>query len=167
MTYRRAYGAPDEIGIVQNPALGAFAIWRFGAGYQAVSSSPPLLPLSFLVLPLVFHATTLSHISSTMPGSGLALFAAKLARERENLLAVHHRALAMRELSFASIGVAEAAGLITLDYVGARLRSNEIEIRRPNLPERLKPISSASEKIGRWFAAVGPIQVGSVLAVSY
>jgi hypothetical protein len=52
------------------------------------------LPLAFLVLPLVLHRPTLEMINSTRKASGLALFAAKLGEERENLLAVHERALA-------------------------------------------------------------------------
>jgi hypothetical protein len=88
--------ALTELEIVQNPALGAYVLWRFGVGFQSEDGRPAALPLAFLVLPLLLHQPTLKMIKSTQKASGLALFAAKLGQERENLLAVHERALALR-----------------------------------------------------------------------
>src|SRR5262249_8795438 len=54
--------ALSELEIVQNPALGAYAIWRFGLSFQTEEGRPPSLPLAFLVLPLVLHRPTLEVI---------------------------------------------------------------------------------------------------------
>jgi hypothetical protein len=158
----------NEFEIVQNPALGAYAIWRFGLGFQSEEGRPATLPLAFLVLPLVLHRPTLEMINSTRKASGLALFAAKLGEERENLLAVHERALTLRRLTLQSIAMGVGGRLLTLDYVAATVRANTPEptIRKPVLPERIKGFSGA-EKVGYWFSKLGLHQVASTLAVEF
>jgi hypothetical protein len=158
-----------ELEIVQNPALGAFALWRFGVGFQADDGGPATLPLAFLVLPLLLHEPTLKHITSTQRASGLALFAAKLGQERENLLAVHDRALALRRLSLQSLAMGVSNRLLTLDYDAATLRANTADdsLRKPQLPERIRGFSNAAEKVGHWFSRLGLHQVASSLAVEF
>jgi hypothetical protein len=157
----------SEIEIVQNPALGAYAIWRFGLGFQSEDSRPAAFPLAFLVLPLVLHRPTLEIISSTQRASGLALFAAKLGQERENLLAVHERALVLRRLTLQSIGMGISDRLLTLDYLSATIRANEAGVRKPTLPERIRGFSGAAEKVGYWFSKLSLHQVASTLAVEF
>jgi ABC-3C biological conflict system middle component len=159
----------SEIEIVQNPALGAYSIWRFGLGFQSEDSRPAAFPLAFLVLPLLLHRPTLSIIASTQRASGLALFAAKLGQERENLLAVHERALALRQLTLQSIAMGIDERLLTVDYVSASIRSNtpDTAVRKPILPERIKSFSGAAEKIGYWFSKLGLHQIASTLAVEF
>jgi hypothetical protein len=107
-------------------------------------------------------------ISSTQRASGLALFAAKLGQERENLLAVHERALALRRLTLQSIGVGVGERLLSLDYVSATVRANsESGVRKPILPERIRGFSGAAEKVGYWFSKTGLQQTASTLAVEF
>src|ERR1700675_3067915 len=94
----------SELNLVQNPALGAYVLWQFGLGYQSLDGEAAKLLAVFLVLPIVLHRPTLELVGSTQKGSGLALFAAKLAEREENLLAVHTRALVLRPLTLRSIG---------------------------------------------------------------
>jgi hypothetical protein len=159
----------SEIELIQNPALGAYTLWRFGLGFQSEDGRPALFPLSFLVLPLVLHRSTLGIISSTQRASGLALFAAKLGQERENLLAVHERALLLRSLTLQSIGMGINERLLTLDYATATIRANtpDSSVKKPTLPERIRPFSGAAEKIGYWFSKLSFQQVASILAVEF
>jgi hypothetical protein len=159
----------SEIEIVQNPALCAFALWRFGLGFQCEDGRPAILPLAFLVLPLVLHRTTLEMINSTRRASGLALFAAKLGERRELLFAVHERALALRHLTLQSIGMGVASGLLTLDYDATTLRANapKPDASKPKLPERVRSFSAAADKIGYWFSKVTLNQVALTLAVGF
>ena len=159
----------SEIEIVQNPALCAFVLWRFGLGFQSEDGRPAILPLAFLVLPLVLHRPTLEMINSTRKTSGLALFASKLGEQRELLFAVHERALALRHLTLQSIGMGVANRLLTLDYEAATLRANTLEsdAPKPKLPERIRNFSSAADKIGYWFSKVTLNQVASTLAVGF
>ena len=97
----------SEAAIVQNEALGAYALWRFGLGFQERDGQAVTLPLAFLLLPLVLHAPTLAVVLGTQKASGLHLFAGKVGEQREDLLAVHGRALAFRQLTLSSLIVAE------------------------------------------------------------
>ena len=158
-----------ELEIVQNPALGAYAIWQFGLGYQTQGERPSPIPLAFLVLPLLLHRPTLNMINSTQKRSGLTLFAAKLGEDRENLLAVHSRALMLRMLTLRSIGFAVNAGLATIDYADAPFRANTLasRARKPVLPERVKGFSGAADKVGCWFALMSLSQISSTLRVNF
>ena len=159
----------SEIEIVQNPALGAYTIWRFGIGFQSEDNRPAAFPLAFLVLPLLLHRPTLEVIGSTQKASGLALFAAKLGKERENLLAVHERAFVLRRLTLQSIAMGIGERLLTLDYSSATIRANtpESDSRKPILPERIRGFSGAAEKVGYWFSRLGLHQIASTLAVEF
>ena len=154
----------SAVALVQNPAFGALLLWTFGNAYQKEKITDiPVLPLHFLVLPLVLHAGCLGHISSTMPSSGLGQLARKLADQREELFAVHQRAISMRGLTLEAVGSGVAAGILTLDYRGGRLRSNDA--RPPKEPERLKRHVRGAEKLGKWFARLEPNQVFGLLRV--
>jgi len=159
----------NELEIVQNPSLGAFALWRFGVGFQSESGVASPLPLGFLVLPLLLHQPTRKIIASTQRNSGLALFAAKLGEERENLLAVHERALALRRLSLQSIAMGANNRLLSVDYGAATLRANTADdvLKKPPLPERIRGFSNAAEKVGFWFSRLSLHQVASTLLVSF
>jgi hypothetical protein len=161
--------ALTELEIVQNPALGAYAVWRFGVGFQSEDSRPAALPLTFLVLPLLLHQPTLRIITSTQRASGLALFSAKLGQERENLLAVHERARALRRLTLQSIAMGVNNRLLTLDYNSATLRANTADesLQKPSLPERIRGFAGAADKLGYWFSKLGLHQVASTLAVEF
>jgi len=161
--------ALTELEIVQNPALGGYTLWRFGVGFQSEDGRPAALPLAFLVLPLLLHQPTLKMITSTQRASGLALFAAKLGQERENLFAVHERALALRRLSLQSIAMGVNNRLLTIDYDATTLRANTADesLRKPSLPERIRSFSGAADKLGYWFSKLGLHQVASTLAVEF
>jgi hypothetical protein len=160
---------PNELEIVQNPALGAYMLWKFGLEFQRESGLNPALPLSFLVLPLLLHRPTLDTISSTRKSSGLFLLVAKLSEEREHLLALHDRAQMLRGLTLQSLGFAINADLITVQYTDATTRSNSLDpsLKKPFLPERIKGLSGGAEKLGYWFSKVNISQVSSSLGVAF
>lgn len=149
---------------VQNPAFGAFLLWQFGLGYQRESiDRPPSFELFFLVLPIILHARSLAHVKSTLVGSGLGKFVEKVSETREDLLAIHDRALAMRLLTLQSVGVGVTTQLLSVDYRSALVRSNDA--KPPKAPERLKWHIAGAEKLGTWLARVPISQTFSILQV--
>jgi hypothetical protein len=108
-------------------------------------------------------------IGSTRKASGLSLFAAKLAEEREHLLAVHERALALRKLTLQSIGLGTAARLMKVNCDDATIRgySQQPGAKKASLPERLKPFSGGPEKLGYWFYKAGIDQVATSLGIAF
>lgn len=159
----------SEAALIQNEALGAYALWKFGLGFQDRNGQAATLPLSFLVLPLVLHAPTLEMISSTYKVSGLHLFASKLSEQREDLLAIHGRALSLRQLSLESLMRAEQSGLIRINPLAAAIWAigPYDEIAEPLLPERIRRIGPACEKVGYWFAGLTDQQVAHTLRVEF
>lgn len=157
----------SELQIVQNPSLGSYLIWQFGLGFQADDSQRSSFLLAFLVLPLLLHKPTLDLVVSTRKSSGLALFAAKLGEQHENLLAVHSRALALRRLSLQSIGIGVNRGLVTIDYDNGYFRSNVPDKKAPDLPERIKRMPPAAQKVGFWFSKMSVHQIASTLRVQF
>lgn len=159
----------SEAALVQNQALGAYAIWRFGLGFQERNGQPVSLPLVFLLLPLILHAPTLAMVLSTQKASGLHLFAGKLGGRREDLLAVHGRAMALRQLTLESLMVAEQSRLVRIDSSAATIWafSPHHELLVPTLPERIRRIAPASEKIGYWFSGLSEQQVAHTLKVGF
>lgn len=159
----------SEAAIVQNEALGAYAIWRFGLGYQERDGQAVALPLAFLLLPLVLHAPTLAVVLGTQKASGLHLFAGKLGEQREDLLAVHGRALTLRQLTLGSLMVAEQSRLVRIEPRTATVRafSPHHQLQAPALPERIRRIAPACERIGFWFAGLSDQQVAHTLKVEF
>lgn len=154
----------SSVEAVQNSALGAVILWSFADGYQAEAPARlPLFHLSFLVLPIVLHRPTLELVGSTNPSSGLGKFIEKFDRNREDLMAIHTRALLMRRLTLEALSTGISTGLLSVIYEAAQLRANDAKVRRPT--ERIKPYVAAAEKLGHWLARVPPASVFSLLRV--
>lgn len=73
-----------EIFFVQNPALGAAALWRFIIGYYSTYNNPVPFPLLFVVLPITFRKELTDIINSTLLKSGLPKFSEKLFAQKSN-----------------------------------------------------------------------------------
>jgi hypothetical protein len=157
----------SELQIVQNPSLGGYLIWQYGLGFQAEEGQRSNFLLAFVVLPLLLHRPSLELVSSTRKSSGLPLFAAKLSEEYENLLAVHSRALALRQLSLQSMALAVNRALITIDYNSGLFRSNTSAKKPPVLPERIRSMAPAAQKVGSWFSRMSAHQIASTLRVQF
>ncbi|OZI37181.1 hypothetical protein CAL29_01765 [Bordetella genomosp. 10] len=158
----------SEAALVQNEALGAYSLWRFGLGYQGRDGRSCTLPLAFLVLPLILHGPTLAMVLSTHKASGLHLFAGKLGDKREDLIAIHGRVMALRRLTLESLVWAEQAGLIRIEPTTATLWSIGLyDLGMPALPERIRRVGPACERLGYWFAGLTDQQVVHTLKVDF
>lgn len=154
----------SPIALVQNPAFGAQLLWAFGRGYQEESDGLAASMLTyFLVLPLILHEPTLEEIRSTNLPSGLSKLASKLANERERLMAVHDRALRLRELSLQSLGVGISAGIVDVDYESGDVRAVDMILPKP--PHALRFHATGAEKLGRWFSRIPQNQIFALLQV--
>lgn len=149
---------------VQNAAFCSIILWHFGQGLQVERiDALPTLPTYFLVLPLILHRPTLEVAMSTHQSSGLGKFVAKLGSERENLYAVHNRAMAMRSLTLESISTGIATLLLSVNYDTALIRSNKAQLPRPT--ERTRHHFAAAGKLGRWFGRVSEPHIFTLMQV--
>ncbi len=143
----------NEAQLVQNTALGAVLIWLFVRAYNSTATLPCVLPLCFTVLPILFHHATRKEAESTSPSSSLSKFVEKFEPNREQLLAVHDRMLAMRPLSLRSIQLACTRGLIAIAVDDAAvLTVRSAAVSKLQKPERLRAMLRAAEKLGIWYA---------------
>jgi len=150
--------------VVQNPGLGAVAVWSAANGHYVEDGKPLPFHLAFLVLPMVLHRETRKIVSSTYESSGLVKFAFKYKGHEDNLLAIHTRSLVLRTLTLDSISMALAAQLLSLDYVNAALTPDKIH-GRPQQAHDIEEIFNAAAKLGRWFAQLPLWQICSMLRV--
>ncbi len=158
---------------VQNPALGAVLQWRFVVGHQEVrrnGAGAPLL-LLFLVLPIVFHQETYSHLESTRRASGLRKFAAKFSITRSNqsdlLLDLHRRVDAMRRVSLESLQIASTNRLLWLDIETGSVHALSSAQPQRGVPKRIDAFGRNAEKFGQWCAELSLFDVASVLKVRF
>lgn len=155
----------NPIALVQNPAFGAQLLWKTCEGFRTESDGLPVpLPCMFVVLPILLHGRTLEEVRSTNQSSGLTKFVSKLMKERDLLIAVHDRALRMRELTLQSISTGVGAGLLQVEYDTGFVHS--LPARVPPPPQRSKVHVASAEKLGRWFARLPCSQVFALLQVT-
>src|SRR5438128_10777007 len=100
-----------ETVLVQNSALGAAILWRFCCAYDDASKATPcVLPLLYLVLPLVFHEETAEVAIGMRTETGLRGFVNKFTMTemgKSDIVArLGERAIEMRGLTKDSVQVA-------------------------------------------------------------
>lgn len=157
----------DEVYLVQNPALGAVLLWKFVEGYQAPKpSAQPLLPLLFIVLPIIFTEQLRLQLSSTYPSSGLRLFVAKFAKDQEEILAIQKKMLLLRETSLSSLSIAISCGFLTLEHTTARVSANSR--RFPSgVADEMKALVKHAGKLGAWCSSLSLQEVQAALRIAF
>ncbi|WP_425480708.1 three component ABC system middle component [Lysobacter silvisoli] len=155
-----------ELDRIYNPAYGAYLLWSGVRGYLDEDGQSTPLPLIFLFLPLLVHAPTRDVIASTNNPSGLTLFAAKIGQHQENLLAIHHRAVALKDLTYRSFVLARNCNLLVFDNTAAHLYPVELT-RPPPAPESVRRVSKQAAKLGAWLARLPVQQIASTLRIDF
>jgi hypothetical protein len=160
-----------EARYVQNPALGAILLWRFVVAYTEAhkTSDAPLLPLGFVVLPILLHQETFALLKATQKQTGLHGFVDKFSRsgvERSDLLlAIHSRAEAMRPLTIESLQESIRHNLLSISKADAKLIA--LSMTRPSgMASSVKSLVDGAEKLGMWYAQLTPFEIATALKVS-
>lgn len=157
-----------EVQAMQNPALGAVLLWRFGCGYSpenAGGSGVPM-PLAFIVLPVVFHTRTRNEVEATRVSSGVRKFEEKFEEQRDMLLAINQRAIAMRPLSLRSLRLALGSGLLTLLPEQGTLWPRTYAAPR-GTAKSVEGLMKAAEKLGTWCAPLSLFELSGILRVGF
>ena len=162
-----------EIRAVQNPAIGATLIAAAARGYgeaSGVHAGMPL-PLAFLVLPIVLHASTYRLVAGTMKKSGLRYFADKFGQsknaESDLVLAIQRRAVSWRSTTFESLDVMLQSGMAVLDHKTAELSSTDVLATVLVDVNAERALHENSEKLGHWFGSLTPFELSMVLKVAF
>jgi hypothetical protein len=162
----------QESRAVQNPALGATLIWRFANAYTDAHRTKdlPVLPLAYIVLPIVFHKETCELVAGTQKQTGLHGFVEKFARtdvaKLDVLLGIHTRALALRTLTTESIQIAIRRRLVTLLSASGQFAA--LSQTPPSaVPKNTRPLLTAAEKLGAWCSPLSLFEIASALKVAF
>lgn len=166
-------GLSQETEEIQNPGLGALAVWRFAAGYALASQEnrPTPLPLLFLALPLLYHEETFEVLASTRRGSGLRGFAGKFSdsehKKTDILLQLHERCLRMRPLSLDALRLAFAAKLLAVDVTRAAVLPLTRTAPKAGVPISIQALLQNAEKLGAWCADLSLHEISLILKVTF
>lgn len=164
-TRRSTQDPGEDIYLVQNPALGAALVWRFVEAYapKAVGRLP-VLPLLFIVLPIVYREELRDAAVSTQISSGLRLFAGKFKKEQEVLHGIQNRMLRLRKLSLSSISIALHCGLIKINTVTAEISSQRQKTPKIN-DDDVRHMMRTAEKLGHWCKELTLPEVQAILRI--
>jgi len=164
-----------ELEITQNPALGAAILWRYTIGYCPEDQPKINLPFHFLflALPLVMNETTLNVLKRTNKSSGLMKFEAKFSDPkfneigRDELLAIHDRAFAQRELTMRSLNIAISCGLLVLDVKDGIIWPSKRTGLLTSQPENTKLMLRVAEQLGAWLNRFSNEEIATILKVKF
>ncbi|KAB2912598.1 MAG: hypothetical protein F9K29_18635 [Hyphomicrobiaceae bacterium] len=160
--------ALNEAQLVQNTALGSVLIWLCVRAYTDAADRGCPLPLCFLVLPVLFHHATREAAETTAKASPLSKFVEKFEANRQDLLALHPRMLALRPLTLRSLQLASHRGLLAIDFATADVRPARLSPLPTRLqPERLRKMIRGAERLGGWFAPHPISNIAAALRVQF
>lgn len=108
---------PELVSLVQNPALGAYCIWKFSIAF-CVKGKQTLIPFDYLYYVLPFVSNGRFRYLACKTNKSLWKLREKLRKERwtSSLLDMPRLVDQLRPLSSNSIEVAFACGLLTFDW---------------------------------------------------
>jgi hypothetical protein len=159
-----------EYEIMQNPALGANALWAFSQGFLSRQpENAKLLTLWHLVsvLPLVYQETSRKMILKRREASGLRSI---LDRDPKNSISqnevvfdINSRLQAMKDRTFRSLNIAIACKLIYLED-GYFSSSKPFKLPK-NISIETRDILKAANKLGFWAGGMSDFEYLTVLGV--
>jgi hypothetical protein len=155
-----------EYEIVQNPALGSVAIWHFITTYveaHAQHRAPPL-PITTCVLPVVFHKESVDLLCKRRFEGGLLN---ARADDRTFGVGLQERMLDMVELSFASLNVGVASGLLTMDEKSMAVLLGPLSANSFKGGSSVSRIIQTARRLGYWFATRPLIETCALLRISF
>lgn len=155
-----------EYYIIQNSALGSLALWSFATKYYENTHQQKgvPLPLTMIVLPMVFHKETVSSISRRRYKGGLYR---SIGENRTISVGLQQRMESMADQTFMSLNVAFAAGLLKYDpetaqvIPGRTAKPSQVKIGET------KEIMDASGRLGHWFSQISVEQLSVLLKVRF
>lgn len=156
---------PAEEAALLNPAFCGELIARATKDYERLRGGAFPLPLSFVVLPLVLHAPTLS----ALPGRANTTFATWSAENEALLADLPQRTLRLRPISREALLFLAQHRALTVGADGLRTGEKPLKLTAKlsaTTPD-VEDIRRAAALLGRWFANQGtPVQILQTMGVT-
>lgn len=155
-----------EYEAIQNPALGALAIWQFAKEYYDNSNKTkgPIILLCFLVLPIVFNKQAVDNLHNRHKQGGLI----KALTESSTItIGVQERMQQMYEQTLESLNIAFSSGLLVFNQDTAEILPMRTSSSKKYNNEQVKDILLTSKKLGYWLSELSLIQICKLLKVRF
>jgi len=153
--------------IVQNPGLGAEALWHAVSEAYEVNNRAEGMPLllAFIVLPLAFHKRSANALASkAQPG---ALYKA-VASDREITLGLQERMQALSDRTLQSLSIAFSTGLLLLDHgEEPQLIPGRKSPPVVHVTEEVKTLLSAAKRVGQAIGELPKAQLATHLNIRF
>ncbi|NJD78858.1 MAG: hypothetical protein FIB08_17480 [Candidatus Methanoperedens sp.] len=156
----------SEYYVIQNSTLGSLALWTFAKEFyeNAHKERGAPLPLTMIVLPMVFHKDTVSSIFGRVFEGGLYR---AVGDDRTISAGLQQRMEAMADQTFKALNLAFAAGLLKYDSQMTYVIPVRIsEASQVNIGGT-KEIMSAARRLGYWFSTISMEQISILLKVRF
>ncbi|RKP56253.1 hypothetical protein D7Z26_06350 [Cohnella endophytica] len=159
-----------EYEIMQNPALGANALWAYTQGFisRPAEELQPITLWHFIsVLPLVFQDTSRKMILKRKQSSGLRSIldrdTASSVAQNESIFNIDNRLKAMENRTYRSLNVAIACKLITFEE---GYFSSDVPFKfSKNVSDETKAVLKAANKLGAWAGSMTVFEYLTILGV--
>ncbi len=155
---------------VQNPALGAYAIWNFSRGYYEHNNSFMPFQLLFIVLPIIFRADLVDIITATQKQSGLRYFADKFLTTKvlknDMISHIHKASEETKYLTLESLQIAIHANLISIDAESGLVFPITTSEKK-NESASVNRLGKSAEKLGNWCARLTMHEISQILKVRF
>ena len=151
-----------EAHLVQNPAVGALALWGFVDEYAAKSQTGCPILFCLPVLPIALNRDASATLHSRRFEGGLEL---ALAEHREIAAGLQDRMEQMVLQTMHAIDLAFATRLMTYDSDSGHLSPlRHTRAFRTRVPD-IRQIMNTSRRLGYWFAAMPTRRIISLLNI--
>lgn len=157
-----------EYFIVQNHALGALSLYHFTKSYYDTKSKDgPVIPLSLLVLPIIFNEKCYQSIGDVRRVSGRISMLNVLSEHRDMPVGLQQRMIEMTNQSFKSLNLAFAQELLGYDSEEKKLIPGRyLKIPSSNSNDNQR-IFHAAKILGKWFAYNSIEQICIALNITF
>jgi hypothetical protein len=156
----------DELDIVQNPAVGAFALWSYTHQFyvSTQAAAGPTLPMLMVVLPMVFHEDTLRSIKARHLNGGLHL---AIAEDRTLPIGLQERMVSTAPITLRSLNLALAAGLVGFDREAGEFFPLKRTLPPVGVGSDTSELCKGAKRLGHWFSTLSLQQVMNLLQVRF
>lgn len=162
----------EDIVLWHTPAVGAYLLWRFTAGFCAGhgTGDAPVGLLHFIAAAILTNKELSKTISEKRDSLQSYVRGFEDLKKSDLLLNIQERAREKREYTLAAIDIAVAEGLLVWDMETGKLLPRAVKARAAHgkaLKESFNRDGKKAEILGRWFAQHEPAAIAAYLRVIF
>lgn len=158
----------ELVNVIQNPALGALAIWQFVVGYTKLNENGTPLDYIYTALPFVSNSEMRDVICHTK--GGLLAYRTKLSKDDKSNVIISAISMIpqMYELTSYSLEIAISCSLVKCDsnplFFTPKLKSTPSTLNLSGIENEYK---IAAKRLGAHMSQMSRAEISSILGVKF